>query len=58
MDINAIIGVVFQMKRVSAVNRECALTARQKAVQLIEIIKRQYNVKDFALNKKTTANNQ
>ena len=38
VNINAIAGTVFQMKRVSMVNRDCASVARNKALNLIELI--------------------
>lgn len=46
--INAIAGTVFQMKRVSMVNRGCAETAKAKAKNLIGMIKRQYGLDNFA----------
>lgn len=47
-NINAVAGTVFQMKRVSMVNRDCAMTARNKALNLIELIKRQYALPGLA----------
>jgi hypothetical protein len=53
-DINAIAGTVFQMKRISTVNRDCGNTARNKASKLIELITRQYRLGNIRTPAKAT----
>lgn len=51
-NINAIAGTIFQMKRVSIVNRDCAKTAKNKALNLIDLIQRQYRLSSSAAERK------
>jgi len=42
-DINSCTGAIFQVKRISATNRETGATVRAKAIQLINLIKKEYH---------------
>ena len=44
--LNPIAGSVFQMIRISATNRDCSATVKQKALNLIQLIRRQYNLRE------------
>ncbi len=43
--VNAIAGTMFQVMRISATNRENGKIVKEKAQQLIELIRRHYNIK-------------
>lgn len=44
--LNPIAGSVFQMIRISATNRDCSATVKEKALNLIKLIRRQYNLNE------------